>query len=153
MPGVEVSTAQVFVAEAGADMARFPTASHLAAWAGLAPANHESAGKRRSAGTRHGGRWLRRTMIEAAWAASRSKGTYFSAQFARLAPRRGPNKAIVAVAHSMTVALWHMLSTDTAYEELGADWFSRRRNPDAETRRLVTRLEALGHKVTLDAVA
>jgi transposase len=153
VPGIDLAAAQVFMAEAGADMSRFPTADHLAAWAGLAPANRESAGKRRWAGTRHGGRWLRRTMIETAWAASHSKGSYFSAQFRRIAARRGANKAAVAVAHSIVVALWHMLSTDTPYQDLGADWFSRRRDPDAETRRLVKRLEALGHRVMLDPAA
>jgi transposase len=150
MPGIDQLAAQVFVAEAGADMSVFPTPGQLAAWVGLAPANNESAGKRRRAGTRHGGRWLRRIMIEAAWAASRSKGTYFSAQFQRIAARRGPNKAAVAVAHSMVVALWHMHSASTPYQDLGADWFSRQRDPQAETRRLVRRLEALGHRVCLE---
>lgn len=153
MPGIDQLSAQSFVAEAGADMSRFPSPAHLAAWVGLAPANHASAGKHRPAGTRHGGRWLRRAMIEAAWAASRSKGSYFSAQYRRLAARRGPNKAAVAVAHSMVVALWHMLSSDTPYQDLGADWFARHRDPGAESRRLVKRLEALGHRVRLEPAA
>ena len=153
MPGIDDTVAQVFVAEAGADMTRFPTPGQLAAWVGVAPANNESAGKHRKAGTRHGGRWLRRTMIEAAWAASHSKGSYYNAQYSRIAARRGPNKAAIAVAHSMTVTLWHMLSTDTPYHDLGADFFNQLRDPDIQTRRLVKRLEALGHKVTLQPAA
>ncbi|HXZ61160.1 MAG TPA: IS110 family transposase [Acidimicrobiales bacterium] len=152
MPGIEQLTAQVFVAETGGDMSQFPTPKQLAAWVGFAPANHQSAGKRRAAGTRKGGQWLRRAMIEAAWAATRSRGTYYAAQFRRLSARIGPNKAIIAVAHSMTVALWHMLSTGTPHNDLGADWF-RRQDPDAQTRRLVNQLQALGHRVTLTPAA
>jgi transposase len=153
MPGIGVTTAQVFVAESGANMSVFPTPGQLAAWVGLAPANHESAGKHRPAGTRPGGQWLRRTMIEAAWSAVHTKNTYFAAQFRRLAKRRGPNKAIIAVAHSMTVALWHMLANGETYNELGPDWFTHISNPEAETKRLVQRLEALGHQVSLQPAA
>ena len=153
IPGVGRAVAEVIVAETGADMSRFPSARHLAAWAGVAPANHESAGKRRPAGTRQGGPWLRRALVEAAKAASRTKGTYLASQYRQIAARRGPNKATVAVAHSILVAAWHMLSTGQIYEDLGADYFDRRRNPEAEARRLVSRLEALGHSVTLTSAA
>ena len=150
IPGVGQTVAEVFVAETGGDMSRFPSASHLAAWAGVAPANHESAGKRRPSGTRPGSRWLRRALTEAAKAAARTKGTYLSAQYHHIAVG-GPNKATVAVAHSILFAAWHMLTTGQVYDDLGPDWFKSRRNPEYETRRLVARLEALGHTVTLTA--
>jgi transposase len=153
IPGVGQTAAEVFVAETGGDMSRFPTAQHLAAWAGLAPANDESAGKHRPAGARKGARWLRRALIESAKSSSRSHGTYLGAQYRHLAARRGPNKATVAVAHSIVVAAWHMLSSGTAYADLGADWFSSRRDPAREARKLIARLEALGHKVTIAPVA
>jgi len=153
IPGVGATVAQVIVAETGADMSRFPSPAHLAAWAGVAPANHESAGKRQPAGTRHGGTWLRRALIEAARSAAGSKGTYLAAQYRQIAARRGPNKAAVAVAHSILVAAWHMLSTGQTFEDLGADYLTSRRDPQAETRRLVKRLQTLGHTVTLTPAA
>lgn len=153
MTGVGRVAAEVFMAETGGDMSRFPTAQHLAAWCGLAPANKESAGKHKPAGSRHGARWLRQAFIEAAKAASRNKGSYFAAQYHHLAARRGPNKATVAVAHSMVVAAWHMLTTATAYQDLGPDWFSSRRDPQREARRLVARLEAMGLSVTVTPAA
>jgi transposase len=153
IPGVGQIAAEVFVAETGGDMSRFPSASHLAAWAGLAPANDESAGKHRPAGTRKGARWLRKAFIESAKSASRSRGTYLAAQYRHLAARRGPNKATVAVAHSIIVAAWHMLSTGARYQDLGPDWHTSRRDPDRETKRLVARLEALGHTVTISPAA
>jgi transposase len=149
VPGVGQTAAEVFVAETGGDMSRFPTAQHLAAWAGLAPANDESAGKHRPAGARKGARWLRRALIESAKSASRSHDTYLAAQYRHLAARRGPNKATVAVAHSIVVAAWQMLSSGTPYADLGADWFSSRRDPAREACKLIARLEALGHKVTI----
>jgi transposase len=153
IPGVGQTTAEVFVAETGGDMSRFPSAAHLAAWAGLAPANDESAGKHRPVGSRKGARWLRRSFIEAAKAASHTRGTYLAAQYHHLAARRGPNKATVAVAHSIVVAAWHMLSDGTPYNDLGADWPTSRRDPEREARRLIARLEALGHKVTIASAA
>ena len=132
IPGVSDLTAQTIIAEIGVDMSRFPTAGHLAAWAGVAPASHESAGKRRPAGTRHGSRHLRDALIEAARAAARTKGTFLSARYSRIARRRGPNKAAVAVAHSILVAVHHMLLTGEIYNDLGTvrshlPWVSRRR--------------------------
>lgn len=149
VPGIGETTAQVVVAETGVDMGRFPTAGHLCAWAGVAPASHESAGRRRSAGTRKGSPWLRRTLIEAARAAARGHGTYFSAQYARIARRRGPNKAAVAVANSMLAVIWHLLTTGALYQDPGADYFERRHDPVLEAKRLQARLEALGFDVTM----
>ena len=147
--GISQTTAQVIVAETGADMGKFPTSGHLCAWAGVAPASYESAGKHRPAGTRHGSPWLRRTLIEAARAASRSKGSYFSAQYSRIAKGRGPNKAAVAVAHSILDVTWHLLSTNTTYKDPGAEYFERFNNPDREAKRLARRIEALGYSVTM----
>jgi len=149
IPGISEVTAQVIVAETGADMTRFPTAGHLCAWAGVAPASYESAGKRRPAGTRHGSPYLRRTLIEAARSAARTKGTYYSAQYARIARRRGPNKAAVAVAHSMLETAWHLLTTGALYQDPGADYFERRHDPAQEAKRLQRRIEALGFAVTI----
>jgi len=153
IPGVGQTMAEVIVAETGADMSRFPTAGHLAAWAGVAPANHESAGKRRPSGTRHGANWLRRGLMEAAKAASRSKGTYLAAQHRQIARRRGENKATMAVAHSIVVIAWHILTTGQPYQDLGPEWFESRRDPQREAARLVARLEALGHHVELSPAA
>jgi transposase len=147
--GISRTTAEVIVAETGADMSRFPTAGHLCAWAGLAPASYESAGKRRPAGTRHGTPWLRRTLVEAARAAARTKGSYSSAQYVRIARRRGPNKAAVAVAHSILEVVWHLLTTGALYQDPGADYFQRRHDPVAEAKRLTRRIEALGFDVVL----
>lgn len=152
IPGVGRTVAEVIIAETGGDMSRFPSAGHLCAWAGVAPANHESAGKRRPAGTRHGGHWLRKALVEAARAAARTKDTYLSAQYRRLAARRGPNKAAVAVAHSILASAWHILSTGEPYQDLGPDYFAQR-NTRTETRRLTTRLQALGYTVTLTPAA
>ncbi len=153
VPGIGRRSAEVVIAETGGDMGRFASAAHLASWAGLCPGNYESAGKRRRVGTTNGNRWLRRTLIESARAAARTKGSYFGAQYRRLAPRRGPNKAAVAVAHSLLDVIWHMLSTGERYADLGADYFERRRDPERETRRLVRQLEELGHQVNLTTPA
>jgi len=147
--GIAELSAQAIVAEIGVDMSRFPTAGHLCAWAGVAPASHESAGKRRPAGTRHGSTWLKRVLIEVAQAASRTKGSYFSAQYSRIARRRGPNKAAVAVANSILAVIWHVLTNGCIYEDPGADYFERRHDPAVEAKRLQARIEALGFDVTL----
>jgi transposase len=149
IPGWSQTTAQVFVAETGADMARFPTPGQLCAWSGVAPASHESAGKRKPAGTRHGAPHLRRALIEAARAAARTKGSYYSALYARVARRRGPNKAAVAVAHSMLETAWHLLTTGALYQDPGADYFERRHDPAIEAKRLQRKIEALGFVVTV----
>jgi transposase len=149
MPGISRTTAEVIVAETGADMSRFPTPGQLCAWAGVAPASHESAGKRRPAGTRQGAPWLRRALIEAARAAARTKDTYYHAQYARIARRRGPNKAAVAVANSMLFTIWHLLTNGALYEDLGGDYFERRHDPAVEAKRLARGIEALGYVVDL----
>lgn len=154
VPGVNRVTAEIVIAETGADMSKFPTAEQLCAWAGVAPANHESAGKHRPAGTRKGGRWLRRSLVESAKSASRSKDTYFAAQYRRIARRRGPNKATVAVAHSILTVLWHLMADPAQrYQDLGGDYFERRRDPQREADRLVRQLERLGYKTTLAPAA
>ncbi|MFV0318384.1 MAG: IS110 family transposase, partial [Microthrixaceae bacterium] len=153
IPGVSELTAQTMIAEMGTDMSRFPTAGHLAAWAGVAPASHESAGRRRPAGTRHGSRHLREALIEAARAAARTKGTFLSARYSRIARRRGPNKAAVAIAHSILVAAHHMLTTGELYQDLGADFYDRRTDPDRKTRHHIAELEAAGYTVTITPAA
>jgi transposase len=151
VPGLSRISIEVIIAETGADMTTFPTAAQLASWAGVCPGNHESAGKRRRVGTRPGAQWLRRTMIECAHAAARTKGSYFAAQYRQIAHRRGPNKAAVAVAHSLLVVVWHLLSSGAHYEDLGEEYFHRRHDPERDTRRLVRQLEQLGHTVSLTA--
>jgi transposase len=152
IPGVQRRSAEVIVAEIGTDMSRFPSAKHLASWAGQCPGNDHSAGKRRSGRTRKGSKWLDWALEEAALAAVRSKDVYLAAQYQRLRPRRGHKKALGAVKHSIIVAVWHMLSAGEFYRELGGDFFHRR-DPERITKRLVARLEELGHSVTLEAVA
>jgi transposase len=153
IPGVGPKVAQVILAETGGDMSRFPSAAHLAAWAGVAPAIYESAGKRRPTGSRHGNKWLAAMLVEAAGSVGRMKGAnYLSTQHARLTARRGMGRAAVAVAHSILVSAYYILLRDEPYRELGADWLARR-NDEAHTRRLVAQLERLGHTVTLDQPA
>ncbi len=149
IPGIARTTAEVIVAETGADMRTFPSPGQLCAWAGVAPASYESAGKRRPAGTRHGSPWLRRALIEAARAGARTKGSYYSAQYVRIARRRGPNRACVAVANSMLFTIWHLLSNGQLYEDPGADYFNRRHDPAVEAKRLARRIEALGYDVSV----
>jgi len=152
-PGVGETVAQVIVAETGADMSRFPSAAHLAAWAGLAPAMHESAGRQTPAGKRHGNKWLTAMLVEAAGSVGRMHGkNYLAAQHARLTRRRGRGRAQVAVAHSILVSAYWMPKRDEPYHDLGADWHSRRSN-EAHARRLIAQLERLGHTVIIDPVA
>jgi transposase len=148
IPGVARQTAEIIVAEIGTDMRRFPDAAHLAAWAGVAPGNHESAGKRRTGKTCKGNKALGVALNQAAHAAARTKATYLSAQYHRLAGRRGKKKAIVAVAHSILVIAFHLIKRREAYRELGGDYFDQRR-PETTAKRLVKRLEHLGYQVAL----
>lgn len=152
IPGVSTTVAQVILAEIGTDMTRFPTAGHLLSWAGLCPRLDESAGKPRSTRVRKGAPWLKPTLVQSAWAASRAKETYVRGQFLRLKARRGPKKAAVAVAASMLTAAYHMLRDQTEYRDLGADYFARRdRARVAE--RLVRRIRDLGYDVQIQHVA
>lgn len=154
VPGVNRRTCEVVIAECGVDMTTFPTPAQLCAWAGVAPANHESAGKRRPAGTRNGSRWLRRCLIETARAAARTKNTYLAAQYRHIARRRGPNKAAVAVAHSILIILWHIMANpDLRYQDLGPDWFQRRHDPERQAQRLLRQLTDLGYTVTITPAA
>ena len=151
--GWQRRTAEVFLVETGADMSRFPTAAQLASWARMCPANHESAGKRKPVGKKPGKTWLGQALTEAARSAANSKGTYLSAKYSRIARRRGPNKAAVAIAHTMLIIAWHILTTAEPYQDLGADWFDKHRDPKRETSHLVKRLEALGYTVQLNPAA
>jgi len=149
VPGFDRLVIDTVIAETGADMSRFPSPGHLAKWAGVCPGNHESAGKRRRVGITPGNSWLRRALIEAARAAARTRGSYFGAQYRQIAKRRGPNKAAVAVAHSLSDLIWHQLTTGECFHDLGDDYFQRRRDPERETRRLVAQLQQLGFHVAL----
>ncbi len=151
IPGVNRRTAEVLLAEIGADMSRFPSSRNLASWAGLCPGNNESAGKRFSGKTRKGSKWLRATLVESAQAAARTKGSYLASQYTRIKGRHGHNKAIIAVAHSILVIAYHILQRQEPYNELGGDYFIERQNKDAYQRRLVKQLERMGYDVTLDA--
>ncbi|HWD10004.1 MAG TPA: IS110 family transposase [Actinomycetota bacterium] len=144
IPGIQEAAAQSIIGEIGVDMSRFPTAGHLCAWAGVAPASYESAGKKRPAGTRQGGRHLRKTLIECSRSVSRMRNTYFHALYGRIAKRRGSNKAAMAVAHSMLVAIWWTLTTGVVYEDPGADYYQRHIDPEREAKRLLSQIEALG---------
>lgn len=153
IPGVSNYVASVLIAEIGTDMTCFPSADHLISWAGLCPRMDESAGKRRNTRTRKGARWLRSTLVQAAWPARRSKGTYLQAQFLRLRSRRGPKKAAVAVAASILTAAYHILKEEgVVYLDLGGDYFDRR-NKERSAQRLVKRLHDLGFNVTLEEKA
>jgi hypothetical protein len=147
IPGIARHTAEMLVAEIGTDLRRFPSADHLASWAGVAPGNDESAGKRASGKTRKGHRFLRTTLVQAAHAAARTKGTYLSAHYRRLAARRGKKHAILALAHSMLMMAYSMIQRQEPYREAGADFFDRLQPADTAPR-LLKRLEHLGYQVT-----
>ena len=149
IPGIGEQVAQSIIAEIGVDMQCFPTEAHLASWCGLCPGNNESAGKRRSGKTTKGNPYVRTALVQAAWAASHTKHSYLSAQFHRLVKRLGRKKALVAVAHSIVVIVYHLLAQKRSYQDLGADYFDRRA-AEVQGKRLVKRLEALGYKVTVE---
>jgi transposase len=152
IPGIDRITAWTIVAEMGPDMASFPTAAHAASWAGLCPGQEESAGKRKSGRTRQGNVWLRRALTQAAWGASMKKGSYFKAFYHRLAARKGKKRAIVAVAHALLTTGYMLLWTGKSFADLGEDYFDRL-DRDRLTKRLVKRLERLGHRVSLQPAA
>lgn len=151
VPGISTLSAELIVAEIGTDMGRFPSAGHLLSWAGLCPRQDESAGRRRSTRLRHGDPWLKAALIQCAWAASRKNASYLQAQFRRLKSRRGPQKAICAVAASILTAIYHMLKTGSFYADLGPDHFHTRSRP-THAQRLLRQLERLGYAVTLDPI-
>jgi transposase len=151
IPGVDTRLAQLVVAELGTDMSRFPTDRHAAAWAGLAPGNYESAGKRYAGRLRDGNQNLRSGLVQGAWAAAHTKDTYLAAQYHHLIGRRGKRRALVAVAHSILVIAYHMLKKHQPYHELGGNYFDDRRK-EAVTNRLITRLTKLGYCVSLEPV-
>jgi transposase len=151
IPGVGERVAETIVSEIGVEMSRFPSAQHLASWAGMCPGNNESAGKRRSGKTTKGSRYLREALVQAAWAASHTKQTYLAAQYRRLAKRLGKKKALVAVGHSLLVMVYHVLARQVSYQELGGDYFDKQ-NVETQRKRLIRRLEATGLKVTVEAI-
>ncbi len=149
IPGIGQRMAEILVAEIGIDMRRFPTAAHLASWAGMCPGNQESAGKRKTGRTRKGNVWLRTALIEAAHALGRGRGTYLAAQYRRLTARRGKKRAAVALGHSVLVIVYHLLSRGELYHDLGVSYFDEGRRERLE-RGLVRRLQDLGYKVSLE---
>lgn len=149
IPGIDERAAENILAEIGIAMDQFPSEGHLASWSGMCSGNRESAGKRQSGRTSKGNRWLRATLVQVAWAASHTKGTYLAAQYRRLAGRRGKKRALVALGHTILVIIYHLLRGPTTYRELGADYFDRL-DSERLTRTLVRRLERLGHKVILE---
>ena len=149
IPGVGARNSQVIIAELGPDMDRFSTDRHAASWAGICPGNNESAGKRRSGRPRRGNPYLRVALTECANAAVRTKNTYLRAQYEQVKRRRGHKRAIIAVAHSILIASYHILKDQTPYHDLGGDYFARRADPDRIAKRLIAQLQRLGHTVAL----
>ncbi len=152
IPGVGERVAEVIVSEIGVDMSRFPSDGHLSSWAGMCPGNDESAGKQRNGKTTKGNIHLRQALTQAAWAATHTKQTYLAAQYRRLVKPKGKKRALVAVGHSMLVIIYHVLSRRSSYTELGGDYFDRR-NVEVQRAKLIRKLELLGVKVTIEALA
>jgi transposase len=153
IPGVNVNTARVLIAECGVDMSVFGSAEHLVSWAAICPGLNASGSRRRSGKTRHGNRWLRKALTEAARAAARSKNTYLASHYWQIRGRRGDAKAIGATRHDILVAYYHITRDRVPFRELGPDWLARRHSAQHRTHRLVRQLEALGHTVTLETTA
>ena len=153
IPGVVVVVARILIAECGVDMTVFPTAGHFVSWAAICPGTNQSGRRRRSGKTRRGDSWLRTALTEAARGAARTKNTYLSSHYWQLRGRRGDPKAIGATRHDILIAYYHIVQDHVPYRELGPDWIARRHSPEQRTRRLVKQLEALGHRVTLEAAA
>ena len=153
IPGIAKRLAEIIIAEIGVDMTRFPTPAHLASWAGLCPGNNESAGKHKSTRTRPGDVWLTSALVEAAWSAIRTKDCYLAVRFWRIARRRGQQRALIAIAHTLVVICWHILTEGTTYTELGPDYLAGRDQPDRRRRNLVKQLEQLGYTVELTSAA
>jgi transposase len=151
IPGVDQRVAEAIIGEIGTDMSRFPTAEHLASWAGMCPGQHESAGKTRHGTARHGNSWLQRHLAVAAMAAARTHNTYLAAQYQRLVTRRGKRRARKAVGHSILIAAWHMLTNNVDYTDLGADHFQRRHDPARQAARKLNDLRSLGWTVHTNA--
>ncbi|GHE41512.1 IS110 family transposase [Streptomyces capitiformicae] len=149
IPGINQATAEVIIAETGGDMARFASAKHLASWAGVCPGHHESAGRTKSTKVRPGNPYLKGALGLAAFGAVRTKDTYLQARYKPLTARRGPRKALVAIEHSIITAIWHMLTDNVGYQELGGAYFTHR-DPERATRRAITALNQLGYTVTLN---
>jgi transposase len=149
IPGIGTVSADVITAETGADMTRFPTAGHLSSWAGVCPGHHESAGRVKSTRTRPGNPYLKAVLGTAAMNAARSKDTYLGARYRRIAARRGKAKAVVAIQHTLLVAIWNIAQTGALYDDPGADYFTRLR-PDRTKNRAIHQLEAMGYTVTIN---
>ncbi|MHB9857526.1 IS110 family RNA-guided transposase [Streptomyces sp. YIM S03343] len=149
IPGINRAVAEVIIAETGGDMSRFASAKHLASWAGVCPGHHESAGRTKSARVRPGNPYLKGALGLAAFGAVRTRDTYLQARYKRLTARRGPLRALVAVEHSIITAIWHMLTDNVAYHELGGTYFAQR-DPERATRRAINALNQLGYTVTLN---
>lgn len=152
IPGISTKVADVIIAETGANMSRFPTAGHLASWAGVCPGSNESAGRVKSTRTRPGNAYLKGALGIAALSASRSHDTYYAAKYRRIASRRGPVKAVVALEHAMLITVWNMLQTGETFNEPGGDFYSKR-NPEKSKRRALDQLRNLGYTVTLEPTA
>ncbi|WP_344394150.1 transposase, partial [Streptomyces vastus] len=151
IPGINQAVAEVIIAETGGDMTRFATAKHLASWAGVCPGHHESAGRTKNTKVRPGNPYLKGALGLAAFGAVRTKDTYLQARYKRLIARRGPLRALVAIEHSITTAIWHMLTDHVPYHELGGTYFTQR-DPERATRRAINQLNQLGYTVTLNPI-
>lgn len=148
IPGISRRSATILISELGTDMAAFPSAAHLASWVGICPGNHLSAGKRRSGKPTKGNSYLRSVLVQVAWVLTRMSDNYLSAQFHHLRPRLGSKKAVVAVAHSVLVVVYHVLAKQEPYQDLGPDYFHKQ-DKEQQARRFVRQLETLGYHVEL----